>query len=1172
MRARSKAGNKQAKPKRRKSVARGRRTAPAKVRRRRSLTKSKEAEIERLSQELKEAHERETAATEVLRVISSSPGAIEPVFKHMLDSAVRICDAKFGNIYLVERDTVRLVATHNTPPAFIEFRKHTPPSTDPNTPSGRLLRTREVVHIADLAAEQSYRERHPGVVAAVELLGERTSLHVPMLKDSELVGYLSIYRQEVRPFSEKQIALVENFATQAVIAIENTRLFNELQQSLQQQTATADVLKVVSRSTFDLQAVLGTLIELAARLCEADIAAIHRHEETGYRQFATYGHAQDFSEYLANHLASAPARGSVVGRTIAEGTAVHILDVLDDPEYTLLEYQKQTGFRTGLGVPLLRGGEPIGVIFLARRSVRPFTDKQIEVVQTFADQAVIAIENARLLNELRQRTDELSDLLERQTATSEVLKVISRSTFDLQAVFDTLVKSAARLCRAEKANIALLKDGLLSYRAGYGFAPAYMNYIRSRRIQADRGSINGRAVVEGKVVHVRDVMEDAEFALHEAQKIGKFRTALGVPLLREGMPIGVMFLTRSAVDPFSAQEIALVETFADQAVIAIENVRLFESAQARTVELSEALERQTATAEVLTVISRSTFDLQTVFDTLVKSAARLCRADKATILRIRDDRLRIVANHGYGDAFEEFTRAHPLSIDRASVCGRAALERRAVQIADVLADPEYLLRESQEIGGYRTVLGVPLLREGNPIGVVFLTRPVVEPFTEQQIDLVATFADQAVIAIENVRLFESVQARTAELSEALDQQTATAEILKVISNSLTDTQPVFDAIVQSALKLFPDAAIAIALPDGGEVRAAAIAERDPEHARFWKSTFPNPLSRQFMHGTAILDRRIVDVPDAEEHLAANGPFAAGCKVFLTSRYRAITIMPMVRGETAIGAISVARPLTGPLSAKQIGLLRTFADQAVIAIENVRLFDNVQARTTELSEALEQQTATAEVLRVISSSPGELEPVFQAVLASATKLCEAKFGVLFLFENGRYRLAAHRSIPPAALEFYRRRGPFEPTPGHALHRLISTKEVIVIADASTPEATSNIGRLAGARSFLAVPMLKDNELVGAISIYRTEVRPFTDKQIELVASFASQAVIAIENVRLLNELRQRTADLSEALEQQTATAEVLKVISRSTFDLQVVLDTLVEFGCPPLSCRPGRDSA
>ena len=379
-----------------------------------------------------------------------------------------------------------------------------------------------------------------------------------------------------------------------------------------------------------------------------------------------------------------------------------------------------------------------------------------------------------------------------------------------------------------------------------------------------------------------------------------------------------------------------------------------------------------------------------------------------------------------------------------------------------------------------------------------------------------------------------------EREEALHQQAATAEILKQISSSPADTQPVFEAIVRSGLKLFPGAAIFIALPDGDKLRAAAFAEADPVRAKAWQRRWPAPLTREYMHGVAFLDRKILDIPDVRE---APAELAAGAKNFLASGYRAVTIMPMMRGDAAIGTLSVVRLKPGRLSDRQIELVKSFAAQAVIAIENTRLLN-------ELRESLQQQTATADVLKVISSSPGELEPVFQAMLEQATRVCDAKFGILFRYEGGLFHPVASLDLPPAFADFMDKQGAFAPQPGQLFGRLCQSKTVIHVVDRATEPNLSPSVRYGGVRSTIAVPMLKGDELVGAFFIYRTEVRPFTDKQIELVKHFAAQAVIAIENARLLNELR-------ESLEQQTATSEVLKVISSSQGDLDPVFQAMLE---------------
>ena len=726
----------------------------------------------RLLNELRQSLEQQTATSQVLQVISSSPGELEPVFGAMLQNAVRICDAKFGNIHRWDGEALHLVAAHNTPPAFAKARRRSPARPSPKSSLGRMIATKALVHVADAAEEPGYaEERDASAVAAVELGGVRTVLYVPMLKENELVGAFTLSRQEVRPFSAKQIELVQNFAAQAVIAIDNARLLNELRQSLEQQTATADVLKVISSSPGDLQPVFETLLRNAAQLCKAKIGTLFLHEEGRLRLVAAYD-LPTLSEVQAG-IAHEAAPGGPLEGAIRTRKAVQIVDLAATEAYKqrhprMVEAVELGGIRTAVAVPMLKDEEVIGVIAIQRSEVVPFDDKQIALLTNFAAQAVIAIENARLLNELRQS-------LQQQTVTADVLKIISRSTFDLQTVLDTLTESAARLCSADHGVIFQRDGDLFRFGANYGFSPEAVRYALQHPLPPSRSSLTGRVALEDRAVHIPDALTDPAYRATEYQQVFGYRTMLGVPLLREGTTIGVFVLTRREVKPFTEEQIELVTTFADQGVIAIENARLLnelrqrtDDLSQRTTDLTEALEQQTATSDVLEVISRSAFDLQAVFKTVAESSVRLCGADRAFIFRFDGELLRMVVGYNSTPAFVEWVAKNPIRPGRHSGSARAALERRTIHITDVLADPEYVYG-AKDVEPIRTVLGVPILKGDDLLGVMMIYRLEVRPFTERQIALVETFADQAAIAIENVRLLDELRERTEEV-EKLNQQ------------------------------------------------------------------------------------------------------------------------------------------------------------------------------------------------------------------------------------------------------------------------------------------------------------------------------------------------------------------------------------------------------------------
>ena len=1101
--------------------------------------------------ELKQALEQQTATSEILRVISSSPTDLQPVFHTVLASVTRLCEANIAALFLYDGDVLTTGAHHNLTPEFAEHLEHSRPRPSGETTTRLAALERRTVHVLDLLADPAFS---PQPLDLYQRENVRTVLSVPMLREGGLVGVITAWRRDVRPFTDKQVALVKTFADQAVIAIENVRLFQELQvrnrdlsEALEQQTATSEILRVISSSPTDIQPVLDAVAESAARLCEANDAEIYRVDGNVYRRVAHRGPVP-----IAGPLGEAYifSRGRPSGRAIIDRQTIHVHDLAAevDTEFPdVRAWRELTGVRTILATPLLREGVAIGAILIRRTEVKPFSDKHIELLKTFADQAVIAIENVRLFQELEARNRDLTEALQQQTATSEVLKVISRSTFDLEPVLETLVENATRLCAAAKGVIYRRDGELYRMAVAYGISPEYRALVERDAIPPGRGTLTGRVALEGRTVHILDVLAEPEYKRIEGQRMEGYRTALGVPMLREGIPIGVIIIWRNEVRPFTDKQIQLVTTFADQAVIAIENVRLFQELQARNRDLTEALEQQTATSEILGVISSSPTNLQPVFQAILVNATRLFEAENARIFTFDGEAFHLAGAHNVSPEFRAYLETHPVRPGRETALRRVGLEKRTIHILDVQADPEWVPPDPYRVEGMRTALAVPLLKGNTLIGAITTYRREVRPFTDKQIQLITTFANQAVIAIENVRLFQELQVRNRDLTEALEQQTATSEVLKVISRSTFDLEPVLQTLIENATRLC-GANSGVIFRQDDELFRPAVAYNIPPELREFLERNPIQPGRGTVTGRVAFERRVVHIPDvladSEYQLRVGGA-------------RTMLGVPMLREGTLIGVIFIRRTEPQPFTDKQIELVTTFADQAVIAIENVRLFQELQARNRDLTEALEQQTATSEILGVISSSPTDIQPVLDAVAENAARVCGAKDALIRRVHGDVFELVASYGPMPAGAPMGVRR-PI--TRGSVSGRAVIDRQTIHVhdmaaeADTEFPESKSWQSRT-GMRTVLATPLLREGVPIGAITIRRKEVRPFSEKQIELLKTFADQAVIAIENVRLFQELQARTGELARSVGELRALGEVSQAVG-STLDLQTVLNTIV----------------
>jgi len=734
----------------------------------------------------------------------------------------------------------------------------------------------------------------------------------------------------------------------------------------------------------------------------------------------------------------------------------------------------------------------------------------------------------------------LADANEQQAATSEILRVISESPRDVQPVFEAIATAALKLCGASLANVFRF-DGELVHLAAVknvNVDPRYFIAIHSvfpRPPGRDTGA--GRAILTRSVVAIPDVMVDREYAIGPQTLLGGFRSVLAVPLMRDDEAIGAIAVCLPQPGEFPASQIGLLKTFAHQAVIAIENVRLF-------LESKEALDQQTATSEILRVISQSPTDVQPVFDTIANAAFKLCGARSANVLTFDGEMLHVAALVTATAEAARSIRAlypRPPSLDQAST--RAVLTRGVVTVGDVSIDREFTSPDVVLAAGFRSVLAVPLMRDGNPIGAIAVGRPEAGPFPDKQIALLKTFAAQAVIAIENVRLFKATE-------EALEQQTATSDILRVISQSQTDVQPVFETIAAAALKLCRASSANVFTVDGELIRLAAIVLSNPEMVDVVRHAYPRPLRTDIAASRAVLTRSIAAIPDVLADLEFGLRDTA-----LAAGFRSIVAVPLLGDDGPIGAIAVGRPEPGPFPDKQIALLQTFADQAVIAIKNVRLFTELQTRTGDLTRSVSELKALGEVGQAVSSTLN-LETVLSTIVSRAAHLAGMHGGSIWEYDEAReeFNLHATDRLPD---ELVKALGAAPIPKGEgAIGRLAVTGEPVQIRDIGDERGYQSRVRdiliRIGSRSLLAVPLLRENRLLGALVVNRDSAGEFAPEVIALLKTFATQSALAIQNARLFREVEQKSRELEAASRHKS------EFLANMSHELRTPLNAIIGF--------------
>ena len=1084
------------------------------------------------------------ATREIMRVVAGSRHDEQPVFEAILQASAKLCRVNQCALFMVteDPDTLILAASFGKTLQAFEVGVSTISVDTPLTIT-QAYRENRTIHTEDMRDTELYRAGDSFRRMFVDGEGMRTQLAVPLYSGDTPMGGFTLSRQRVEAFSDAEIALVETFAAQAVIAIENARQFRELQTRLEREAASRNILHVISQSRDDEQPVFDVILENAARLCGAPMANLQLIDAQKENLVVKAQWGEPLRHFQVGDIAVSLDSDSVAAHAVRDKKPVQIEDLADTDLYRSGDPHRvavvdEEGIRTSLGVPLISGEEVLGDLFLIRREVKPFTDDQIALLETFAAQAVIAIENVRQFRELQTR-------LEREEATGQILSVISQSRDSELAVFDTILERASVICNAQRIILGLMdeSDGKIKISAHMGGADDYVAKYSERPFTLeDKNYPSVQAMLEQKPILTLDARETELYEKgDEIRKtsvyVGGFRTFMSVPLVSGKKSIGVLVLFRREVQPFAPDQIALLESFAAQAVIAIENARQFRELQTR-------LEREAAMREILSVISRSPDDEQPVFDILLNSAAKLCGSPNALLSLVDDAREHYGARAISGDPYKSkvFLVGGKISLARDSVGAVAIREKRAVHETlantDLYAERDDYYHRLYDDEGVRVLLAVPLVSGGQAIGAISLRRYEEQPFSDDQIALLETFAAQAVIAIENVRQFRELQTR-------FEREAATREILSVISQSRDDEQPVFDVILKSASRLCnaPLAFLSMANAERTHVNFRSLLGARPEFTALVEN-FHEPIEgSQLVAVWPVAEA----VPIRVNDITADDLYRSGerWRVVLADieGVRSLLAVPLVSGGKGIGAIVLYRREVAPFTDDDLALVQSFAAQAVIAVQNVHQFRELQTR-------LEREEANRAILQVISASRDDELPVFDTILESSRRLCRVDMCLLAMVtaDPDTMVLAAYAGKKLNVFEVGVSSVSLSSQQNTALavreNRTIHTEDM---REEELYRAGDSIRRIVvddeGMRTQLVIPLRSGGTPIGSFVLYRQRVERFAEREITLLETFAAQAVIAIENVRQFRALETLNAELGDRVEEQVGEIERMGRLKR-----------------------------